>query len=668
MKSVKIIAVFLVLVVCATATAKAQCELQADKKLQKKLDEATSGKVSLREAEDLIRGTLEADENCVPCRFLLGKLLFNARTDSRDEALGEFQAVKARCPDFHADVDYYLGVIEFGRQEYTNALMHFQDFLAYQNPDKARFSSDHAKKVRDVQDVLPEAKFYGEFYENIVPFDPYRIAQVSTAGEEYLPMLSPDNELLYFTRKTTRQNKGDLVPREVEEFTLSRRASLNEKFTAGQPLAPPFNVGDNYGGVSLSLDNREMFVTVCKPGARGYNNCDLYVTRYNGNDGASTGSLWSGLENLGPTVNTPDGWEAQPTLSADGKTLYFATVRAGTTPDADGNPTIDIYFSERGSDGKWSSAKPLQGPINTAGNDKSPFLHADSRTLYFSSNGRLGAGGYDIYYARQNNDGSWQEPRNIGYPINTPADEHGLIVSVDGTEAYFASSGIKGSQGLDIYAFRIPSEARPEKVLLLKGEVRNENGELVEDAKVQLKLADEVRDVEVQQDNGSYAAVVNIEREKEVLLTIESPNNPLAFASRVFTLADTARPVLAVQAPITEIKPGETYELPDVRFATNSSDIEPESRKVLAEFAEFLKRNPNLKVEIRGHTDSVGDEAFNKVLSTDRAFEVMGFLQDEGVAGQRIRFAGFGSSKPIASNATAEGRQKNRRTEFVVLP
>lgn len=657
-----------------TTLAQDPCGPSSSRKAMK-LYEKSYNDPDLTEVEryELLQKSVEADPDCIQCLFAKARMqyqLANMRNESQAIALGTFEEVIEKCPDYHADAYYYAGLIHYANQDYKESVPRLESFLLF-DKSKGKTSRDHEVKETDVAQILPEIRFYVDFYENPVPYEPLRLENINSKADEYLPMLSPDNAFIFFTRKESLKAKGDLYAREVESFMQARKTGGNLDFAEPEPLPPPFNVGDNYGGVSLALDNREMFVTVCKPVSSSRKNCDLYVSRFEQitNDKGEQELHWSGLENLGDAVNTPDGWEAQPTISADGNTLFFATVRENSTPDKDGNPTIDIYYTDRRTDGTWATAKPLEGVINTAGNDKSPFLHTDSRTLYFSSNGRPGAGGYDIYYSRQEEDGTWGTPRNLGYPINSEKDEHGLIVSTDGTTALFASSNPKDSRSLDIYAFDLPRKARPEKVLILKGEVNDSNGNPMTDAKIELKYLNskETKEMSVDKADGHYAAVVNLREGEEVVVSVKSDQQDIAFNSRVFTLADTASAVRELDLEVLRIEPGMTYRMNDIRFDVSSSRLDGASRKVLEEFAEYLNENPKLKIEIGGHTDNVGDPYKNLVLSTDRAFEVFGYLQDIGVHHNRMSFKGYGETVPLVPNDTAENRAKNRRTEFKVL-
>ncbi|MFN2429173.1 MAG: OmpA family protein [Cryomorphaceae bacterium] len=661
-------------VLCMQPAAWAQdgCAPTDSRKARKLLDKARTSRGSLQDVRDLYRESLDADESCLECRYSLARIEYQIAVERNldySSALKHFNAVAAQCPSYKADAFYYAGIIAYGNQDYKAALNNFEEFLAFDKDSRA-VSRDHQKKVDDIAVVLPEVRFYVDFYENPVVFEPKRLEGVCSPADEYLPMLSPDNEQIFFTRKEKIKNKGDIYSREVESFMVGKQVDGTHDYKNPEALPPPFNVGDNYGGVSISLDNREMFVTVCAQVTSSYKNCDLFVTEYERFTDAN-GDVkyrWSGLENLGPSVNTPDGWEAQPTLSADGNTLYFATVRETTTKDKDGNPTIDIYFSERVNGGEWTDAKPIGKPINTDGNDKSPFLHVDSKTMYFASNGRIGAGGYDIYYSRQNGDDSWTSPKNMGYPVNSPQDEHGLIVSTDGKRAYFASSNVESARGLDIFSFDVPRDAKPESVLLLKGDVKDENGEIIENSKVELKYTKtkEVKEFEVNKEEGTYAAVINLREDEDVVVSVKSDSQDIAFNSRVFTIADTANAVVDLDMEVGELEVGKSYTINDITFATNSSEIREASKRVLDEFSDYLKDNPGLAIEIGGHTDDIGDAKSNLVLSADRAFEVFGYLQESGVDPTRMKFKGYGETRPVVPNDSAENRKKNRRTEFTI--
>jgi len=450
---------------------------------------------------------------------------------------------------------------------------------------------------------------------------------------------------------------------------MSTRPEANVLFGKGVAMPKPFNVGPKYGGATISLNNKELFICSCTKVA-GVFNCDIFSTKYEmvEVDGKEK-MVWSELKNLGPNINGPDTWEAQPSLSADGKTLYFASARAESIQQS-----IDIYYSEKQDDGTWGKAINCGRPINTIGNDKSPFMHSDSRTLYFvsqCSQERLGAGGYDLFYTHQKEDGSWERPQNIGFPINTEGDEEGIIVSTDGNHAYLSSDGIKGGIGKkDIFYFSLPEEAKPDKVVIMKGKVSTENIEEVKDTKLKVRYeSGKVVEQEILiDDEGDYVAVANVGSGKEdVLIEIEKEGK--AYESKLIKKEETSKTFIKEQEiEIKEIKKGSKHTINDILFGSNSSEIDDASKLVLKGFANWLNQNPSLKIEIQGHTDDIGKDADNLALSQDRAYSVMEYLSVEGgIKASRIKFKGYGETKPKVPNTSASNRKKNRRTDFLIL-
>ncbi|MBK7382760.1 MAG: OmpA family protein [Flavobacteriales bacterium] len=648
------------------------CSKPTDKQILKLLEGAAKAK-DAADRHAKLKSTLEIDAECAECNFQLGLSAYRIGREGGKgyaAAIRYMEAVQAKCPNYHSDVPYHLGVMYYAQDQFAQAAKAFEAFKRFPTEDATRVSKDYDKKYKDVEEVMPELQFYVDFYRNTAPLNPTVVANVSTTADEYLPMLSPDNELMFFTRKRQEKAKGDLVSRDVEELMEARREGGTGPFNAGRALQDPFNTGDSYGGVSISVNNKEMFVTVCgPPNSEGYRNCDImrsqYTTKFNLDVGGQEWE-WTGLDEVGDAINGPGSWESQPSLSGDGRTMYFATNR-------EGSHGYDIFQSTRDEKGNWSKAVPVQG-INTDGDEKAPFMHSDSRTLYFAAKpnaegkGHRGIGGYDIFFSKLNDDGTWTKPRNIGHPLNTDQDEHGLIVSVDGRTAYFGSSRFKGVGGYDIYGFDLPKDARPDEVLIVKGDVRDEHGKVVRDAKVEIKYMDtrQIEMVRVDSMDGRYATVVRLRPGVDVVMTVRKEGHVVD--SRSFAMEDTIRKGVAeVDMSVQKIEVGRSYRVNDIKYATNSADITHSSEYILDELINFLKENPTVKIRIEGHTDNVGSMEQNMVLSNDRAFTVMGYLQDKGIPGSRLSFKGLGPTKPLKSNDTPEGRAENRRTEFVIV-
>lgn len=670
----KTLFVLFLLIVNTTILAQDPCtDPPAGKALKYFEQSKDTKKYSPEERMELLEKSIEAQIDCMPCLMRKGELLFlQAKRSGADFAVSRqvFEQMIDKCPEFHSEIYYFLGAMYYADKEYEKALVAFEKFLRFPDTDATKFEKDYDKKYKEVEGALPSVKAYAEIYKDPVEFKPIKVAGVSSADDDYLPIISPDGEIMFYTRAMYKQAKGDVAPRMVEEFTWSQRPDINASFDAGKALPKPFNIGDNYGGATISVDNKELIIAKKNPKPKAPQNVDLFSTSYTLSTDEVTGKpvyLWSPLVDLGPSINT-DEWEAQPSLSGDGKYLFFVTYRASNMKDGSGNPTHDIYVSKRAEDGSWGVAQPLPPTINTGKQEKTPFMHSDSRTLYFSSDGHIGIGGMDIFYCKMNDDGSFTSPKNIGYPINTEVDELGIVVSSDGELAYFGARNFKDDKGWNVYQFKMPEKAKPEKVLILKGSVKNEGGQPAGSATVEIKYAQSqtTEKIKVNEDDGVYAAVVKLSKKEDVVVSVQGDG--VAFNTRI--VARKEDPTPPVVAKLNMDAPKEAAEKPvvinDILYATSKATLEEESKIVLNEFASYLKAHPTFLIEIRGHTDNVGDDAKNLALSKERAFEVLTYLSSCGIDAKRMTYNGYGETKPVASNDTEEGRSKNRRTEFVI--
>lgn len=675
MKRTKLYALTVLIAFCSFgSSAQKDCDYEPGDKVAKLLSKAEDKKkYDSDKRKEFYQDALEEDENCLPCLMEMGSNAFKSSKHSGSSfntAENYLEKLIEICPEYHSEPYYFLGAINYANRNYEKALTYFEKFLRFPDDDESKFNRNYEKLYAEVEEAMPHVEFYHEFYDDPIDFKPIVVTGVSGQGDEYLPMLSPDNELMFYTRKYSKKAKGDIVARQVEEYTVSQRKDINTEFDDGDPLPPPFNLGDNYGGSTISINNKEMYITKKNPVGSNPENFDIYRTTFekvvdkNGKESYK----WSELEKLGDNVNTDMGWEAQPSLSADGKQLYFATVRPECKASKSGDPSTDIFYSERQADGSWGPAKSIGDVINTTGNEKAPFMHSDSKTLYFASTGRMGAGGYDIYYSRMQDNGEWSEPKNLGHPVNTQEDEHGMIVSTDGELAYFASRGRRGVGGFDIISFKMPEKAKPEKVILVKGELTKEDGKPFENARVELKYAQskEIEEVEVDKDDGKYAAIVNVERGEDVVMSVKGDG--VAYNSKLIASKDDeVQPsVIKYNLEASSIKANKPFVINDIYYSTNSADIDERSKVILDDFAQYLLDNPKLYIEIGGHTDDIGADDANLALSMDRAFEVKGYLERQGVPGKRITAKGYGETKPVVPNDSEENRKLNRRTEFMV--
>ena len=557
-----------------------------------------------------------------------------------DKAISSYAEVLRIDPDFFWNAWYNMGRLEVLVGKYETAKVHLETFLS--KPVKSKSLPQKAQKN------LKICEFAIEAMKNPVPFSPVNIGNsVNTKYDEYWPSLTADNQTLVITRLEPVMVAGRR--KKVESFFVSTRE--NDGWSIAKKLGPPVNTDRNEGAQSLSADGHFMFFTACnRPEGRG--SCDIYFSsKLRGN--------WSFPGNLKSPVNT-SAWEAQPSVSSDGRTLYFVSNRPG------GVGKMDIWRTTLNEEGKWGEPENLGPGVNSPENEMSPFIHKDNHTLYFSSDAWVGMGGYDLFISRFGEDSIWSEPENLGYPINTWSDEIGMIVTADGRKAYF-SSAIGDSTGKDIYEFDLYSEIRPDPVSYIKGKVFDS------ETKVPLMAVFELIDLE----NGETSIRAFSDNSGEFLVSLPTNKNyalnvskeAYLFYSDNFALKgikEISDPFY-MDIPLHPVKVGEKGVLRNIFFKFDSFELEKESITELNKLLGFIQNNPGISIEIQGYTDDQGTPSYNLSLSQKRVREVYNFLLKNGVDMESLSYKGFGEAKPVASNETEAGRAKNRRIEFVVL-
>lgn len=557
-----------------------------------------------------------------------------------DEAEKGYEKALEIDPNYLTSLYYSLAIVEFDQKKYSEAAEHFEAFLA-----KPRIGE---KRKIKAENYLKNAKFAAEAIANPVPFEPINVgSSINTEEDEYLPALTADGEKMIYT--AVRQNQ--------EDFFLSKY--IDGAWTKGEAIASVNTPDYNEGAQSVSADGRFLVFTMCdRPG--GYGRCDLYFTEY-------VGGKWTQVKNMREPINSKYK-ETLPSISADGKTLYFASDRPG------GIGGLDIYKSERNSEGNWSKPVNLKLPINTPKHEQAPFIHPDGETLYFMSEGHPGMGRYDLYFSRKNKDNSWAEPTNLGYPINTEGNEGAFSVSLDGSTAYFASDVEGGFGRHDIYTFELYEEARPAPVTYVKAKVRDAKSRRPLEANIEFidLSTGEIHTASMTDASGEFLVTLptgkdyalNVFKEKYLF---HSENFALSGNDGVdepFLLKIDLSPISESLANLDKSKP---IILKNVFFETGSAELKSESLSELNRLKNLLEKNAELKIKINGHTDNVGSDEDNLSLSEARSKAVHDYLIDNGIDAVRLKYQGFGETQPIESNDTEKGRQQNRRTEFILI-
>lgn len=597
-------------------------------------------------AVDQLNRAIDRSSDFIEARLLLSQVYGDQ--NRVDKAIEQLESAVAINPNFFPTAFYFLGEMYMTTGDYQDAEKNFSTYLGSSPTDK-----EASKRARL---GLESCEFAIEAVANPVPFNPENLGpKINSPDPEYYPCLTGDENTLLFTREVS--NSQAMHGRHEDFFIASRD---------GDSWGDPRNVREinslmNEGAPSLSPDGQTLIFTACEiegawgPDRTGLGSCDLFFSY-------KQGTRWSVPMNLGEKVNSYY-WESQPSIAPDGRTLYF--VRGRFT--GRGITEQDIWVSKLAEDGVWQKPTRLEGEVNTPFAEESVFIHPDGRTLYFSSNGHAGLGGLDIFFSQLQADGTWGTPVNLGYPINTHNDENSLLVSASGEVAYFASDREGGYGALDLYKFDLPENLRPNPVSYARGTVFSSVSFKKLGARFQL-MDLETQDIVVE----SYSN----EQTGEFLVTLPAGRDyglnvyrsGYLFYSDQFTLAEsTSLDPFELEIPLQPIKEGSKIILSNIFFDTNKADLKKESMAELEKMIEFLALNPDVRVEISGHTDSVGSEDDNLDLSQRRADAVVEYLVNYGIDSDRLVAKGYGEKAPIADNETEEGRQKNRRTEFEIL-
>ena len=367
---------------------------------------------------------------------------------------------------------------------------------------------------------------------------------------------------------------------------------------------------------------------------------------------------WSERIQAGAVINS-EYWESAPCLSPDKRQLYFASDRPG------GFGGTDIYVSTRLANGKWTVPQNLGPAINTSGDESCPFMHADNETLYFNSNGHQGYGGTDLFLAKKTSQG-FTVPQNLGYPLNTIDDEGSLFVTSDAMTGFFASDRVDSKGGLDIYSIQLYDGIQPNASSWVEGRIYDSlTGKgisgLVEVIDLQSKVI--ISEVEANME-GYYLSI--LPSGKNYAFNV-SKKGYLFFSGRFLMKEVVGQKKFNYNIPLQPLKEGTRMVLNNIQFESGKHELLPESFIELDKLLAILNENPKLKVQIVGHTDNVGSDNDNLVLSNQRAKIVLNYLTSKGIAAERLSSKGMGAQQPVSDNQTEEGKALNRRTEMIIL-
>ena len=608
----------------------------------KKLQSEAKENFKMDEYADALPLYLKVDSlepNNAEVNYRIGFCYIKLNQDAKAQPYFE----KAKNLHFNSpNLDYNLGVAYHANHEFDKAIACFETYI--KGLDKTNASDQtEIKKANRYIEMCQNGK---ELMANPLKVEIQNLGnKVNSPYPDYVPVVSADETVLIFTSRRPNTTGG-----QVEESTghFHEDIYISTKDSTGQWSAPE-NIGTeiNTNGhdacVAISPDGQELFVYKS-------DNQDIYVSTL-------TGNKWSAPKKIAGLINSKY-WEASASISADEKTLFFTSDRPGGFGDK------DIYISTLQPNGQWGTPKNMGAELNSEYDEDAPFIHPDGKTLYFSSEGHKSMGGYDIFVSKYNEEKkTWGKPENVGYPINTAGDDIFFVWSADGTRGYFSSIRADSYGEKDIYVV-----SRPKvnvSLIVLKGKVFAEETEKAISATITI-VDNETNKIVGITNSNSYSG-------KYTVILPPGKNYGVSVAATGFLPysenVDIPKGEYFELSKDIKLKPlakGSVAVLKNVFFDSNKSELRKESFGELDRFADVLKDNPDLCVEIAGHTDNVGDANYNLKLSDDRAKSVVSYLVSKGISISRLYPVGYGKEVPVATNETEEGKQLNRRTELII--
>ena len=550
---------------------------------------------------------------------------------------------------------YRFGTVERSLGKYEEADKSFTSFLDdYKKEDS--YTTDAKMEILDLHFIESELK------KDISLYSITKSSGLNDSGANYAPSWLNNNTLLF---TSTRLNDSSTSRKYINRIYSA--AYTGNNVDAVTKIDIPQAQDEHQGVVSATPDGSTIFLTRWSA-QNGQKTAAVYTSK-------KTGSRWSTPVALDSIININGFSAQQPFVMPDGKHLLYSTNRAG------GLGGFDIWSAELNSDGKPISTASLGSTINTSFDEQAPYYHSTSATLVFATNGRVGMGGFDLFYSK-GNIGNWAMPVNFGYPVNSVKDDIYFAGKGD-TKNILADAMISSDRASDccLDLFTVHKKNPLKKITGLV--VLCKNNTPVAGATVNIidTLSGKVVATKTTGDDGSYALVMDSYKPLKIIASLTGyKGDSLHFTVPADDEANNTvfnNPNLCVSKTVST-----TFDIPDVGksmvlknvyFALNKSEPLSTSYPTLDTLVETLKENPSVVIEIGGHTDSIGSDNYNVKLSQARAAKVVKYLISKGIEKERLTAKGYGETMPVAPNTTADGkddpqgRQQNRRTEFKVL-
>ena len=500
---------------------------------------------------------------------------------------------------------------------------------------------------------------------------------INSEWDDFAPVVTADESFMAFTTRRQNGNSNQDVFDDMlyyEDVFYSRR--VGDEWQRAQNIGPPINIIYHSSNLAISADGSQLYLY------KSQNGGDIFLSEKKA-DGS-----WSEPEPLNDNINSTFS-ENSVSISPDGNTLYFSSDR----PITDDKSDLDIYFSKKDRNGDWGVAKNIGPIINTEFDEDGAFIDYDGKTLYFSSKGHKGMGGYDIYktvYDEAND--TWSEPINLGYPMNSPDNDIYFVSTRDGKRGYYASAKADGLGFTDIYHILLADLDKPPKkieakkietekpdfetpvvetsvpVILIMKTVDKNTLQILE-SDISINRAGNNAAVAVKRiGNGMYEAQFANNTIVNYNITVQKSGYMYKNVAISIPAMTTRTNRIAKQILLDKIETGYSQVIRNIYFDFGTARLKSTSNPELNKLLKVLQENPSYMIQISGHTDNVGGKDFNLWLSKRRAQAVVDYMVKRGQIKERFIVQGYGEERPMASNDDEEaGRELNRRVEFRVL-
>ncbi|MBP6385035.1 MAG: OmpA family protein [Pseudarcicella sp.] len=588
-------------------------------------------------ALNLFKQAIEKDSNFAEAHFQIGRINEH-NNELADLAISHYNKAISISENHKHYIHSILNIslLHIKKNNYSQALAFLQ---------KANTKNTDAHLKNKISKLIANCVFGSEQIKTNSTINLTELnSPFNEMNAEYFPSMTADKETFIFTGKNTQDSDENIYITQLENGIFGTPKSISDKI----------NTPNNEGTASISGDGNTLVFTACNNPLTIQGSCDLFVSYKKNND-------WSKPINLGKNINT-ENWESQPSLSIDGRTLYFVSNRKG------GAGAKDIWASQMNDLNQWQIAQNLGKEINTPEDDISPFIHSNSSTLFFASAGHIGMGGLDIFLTHKKNETNWTVPENLGFPINNANDQLSLYITADNKKGYFSIENNLNNYNrqIKLINFDIPDSLKSKfkKTFLLKGVICDKTTNDKLEAEIELvNLADKTVLVKTKSNNqtGEFLTVLNEKTNYGIFVSKKG----YLFKSLHIDLNETKGENQSISIELTPIKSKTKETLNNIFFDSGKYDLKTESFIELNKLSGLLKENPNLKIQIAGHTDNTGNKANNMALSQKRANAVVEYLQSNGIDHKFIVAKGYGDSMPITSNVNENEKQQNRRIEIV---